>query len=434
MVVVGLVLCVGVCVMYVKYVVYVNWCLIFFFGSQSVLVVIDVYSVVFFGLFWGVFLVVLGVHVQRSQSCSADLVVACVCCVVVCLLLLVVGEFVVFYVGFELLLVFMFGYMGVLSKVGRGSYAQFMLVGYTLFGSGLLALALVVLYSLLGCSYSGGVLCSSGIGMWAHFVVLACGVGFFSKLPSFFFSAWLDVAHVEASTEGSIMLAGCYLKIGFLGVVRFVVAGNVSIVHFWAPLFLVVCITGLIACSVVLVIWVDIKRYIAGCSIVHMMLGLLGLGLSDAQIFYGTLLLVMLHSWCALMLFWVAGAAYEVGSSRCVMVLCSEGNLSLVWAVMLLVNAGFPCSIACYGELLLVCGMQRFASALVITAVFVVGIVAVSCLLFWVVLVSGRVLGNLHACTEGDYCDVFVGWGGVGVALSVVIVDVVLASLIGCLL
>lgn len=42
---------------------------------------------------------------------------------------------------------------------------------------------------------------------------------FLIKLPIFFFHLWLPKAHVEASTEGSMILAGVLLKLGSYGLI-----------------------------------------------------------------------------------------------------------------------------------------------------------------------------------------------------------------------
>ena len=39
-------------------------------------------------------------------------------------------------------------------------------------------------------------------------------VAFYTKIPSAPLHHWLLEAHVESSTEGSIILAGVYLKVG----------------------------------------------------------------------------------------------------------------------------------------------------------------------------------------------------------------------------
>lgn len=57
-----------------------------------------------------------------------------------------------------------------------------------------------------------------------------------------------------------------------------------------------VLLTGLLACTAILIVWVDVKRYIACCSIVHMMFGMLGMWFLDEMLLLGLMLVVVLHS------------------------------------------------------------------------------------------------------------------------------------------
>ena len=56
--------------------------------------------------------------------------------------------------------------------------------------------------------------CASSVGSVGTWCGLAMHVAFFTKIPSAPLHHWLLEAHVESSTEGSIVLAGVYLKIG----------------------------------------------------------------------------------------------------------------------------------------------------------------------------------------------------------------------------
>jgi len=52
---------------------------------------------------------------------------------------------------------------------------------------------------------------------------------FIVKFPIFGFHYWLPVAHVEASTIGSIILAGVLLKLGSVGLLYIVIYLNFMI-------------------------------------------------------------------------------------------------------------------------------------------------------------------------------------------------------------
>jgi NADH-quinone oxidoreductase subunit M len=55
--------------------------------------------------------------------------------------------------------------------------------------------------------------------LWINYLLVG---SFIVKFPIFGFHYWLPVAHVEASTVGSIILAGILLKLGSVGLVYLV--------------------------------------------------------------------------------------------------------------------------------------------------------------------------------------------------------------------
>lgn len=94
---------------------------------------------------------------------------------------------------------------------------------------------------------------------------------FIVKIPVFFFHAWLPKAHVEASTLGSVFLAGLLLKLGSYGFYRFANIFAINLNSYILSLGIVASIIRRILC----VIQTDLKVIIAFSSIVHIRINLI---------------------------------------------------------------------------------------------------------------------------------------------------------------
>lgn len=64
------------------------------------------------------------------------------------------------------------------------------------------------------------------------------------KIPIFIFHVWLGEAHVEASTEGSVLLAGLLLKLGTYGLWKY----NIEVLGVFKNLYLIelICVIGVV--------------------------------------------------------------------------------------------------------------------------------------------------------------------------------------------
>jgi len=85
---------------------------------------------------------------------------------------------------------------------------------------------------------------------------------FIVKFPIFGFHYWLPVAHVEASTIGSIILAGVLLKLGSIGLIYLIIYINFIIKFHWLGLGLIFLILIILRLS-------DLKIIIAYSSVAH---------------------------------------------------------------------------------------------------------------------------------------------------------------------
>ncbi len=141
------------------------------------------------------------------------------------------------------------------------------------------------------------------------FVALFCG--FAIKVPFFPLHTWLPLAHTEAPTAGSVLLAGVLLKLGTYGFLRFslpmVPDGAVA----WAPAMGWLAVAGIIYGALCCWVQRDVKKLVAYSSVSHLgfcmlgMFSLLPVGLS------GSVLYMINHGISTGALFLVVGMLYE---------------------------------------------------------------------------------------------------------------------------
>jgi NADH-quinone oxidoreductase subunit M len=223
------------------------------------------------------------------------------------------------YVFWELTLVPMYFLIGIWGGPKK-EYAAIKFFLFTLAGSVFLLIAILALY--FGSSphtFDYVELLSQN----AHFlrtfqfwVFLALYVGFAVKIPAFPLHTWLPLAHVEAPTAISVILAGILLKLGLYGLMRFsfplLPAATHELVYYIAIIALINILYGSL-CSLA---QTDIKRMIAYSSINHMGYSLLGLSALSVVGFNGALFEMVNHGIITGSLFFLVGVLYDRAHTR----------------------------------------------------------------------------------------------------------------------
>lgn len=130
------------------------------------------------------------------------------------LFVFVVLDLLLFYIGFEAVLLPMFFIIGIFGSRSRKVRASFFFFLYTLLGSVFLLLSFALLYSETGTTdlrLLAMIPCDENrqILLWFGFFI-----AFSVKVPIVPFHIWLPEAHVEAPTAGSVFLAAILLKLG----------------------------------------------------------------------------------------------------------------------------------------------------------------------------------------------------------------------------
>ena len=130
------------------------------------------------------------------------------------------------------------------------------------------------------------------------------------KIPMFPFHIWLPEAHVEAPTEGSVLLAGVLLKLGSYGFLRFLMPLFPNATYYFSPLVILISCLGIFYTSFVTLKQIDIKRIIAYSSISHMNVCILGLFTFNSIGIAGSIHLMIAHGLVSGALFFLVGMLY----------------------------------------------------------------------------------------------------------------------------
>ncbi len=238
-------------------------------------------------------------------------------------------DILLFYVFFELTLIPLFFLIGIWGGPER-RYAARKFFIYTLAGSLItflgvlgvvvfcysqanrLTFAIPELVQTANTLFRQADAASLGYGNVQFWVFLALMAGFAIKVPLVPFHTWLPLAHVEAPTAGSVLLAGVLLKIGSYGFLRLCLplAPDAS-VALGAPLVGTLAVIGIIYGAVCALAQDDIKRLVAYSSVSHLGFCMLGMFSLNAAGLTGSLLQMINHGLSTGGLFLLVGMLYE---------------------------------------------------------------------------------------------------------------------------
>ncbi|MFQ5501267.1 MAG: NuoM family protein, partial [Phycisphaerae bacterium] len=170
-------------------------------------------------------------------------------------------------------------------------------------GARIFTFDLDVLYRLAAEGYL-----SSAEQWWLFIAFFA---GFAIKVPLFPLHTWLPLAHVEAPTAGSVILAAVLLKLGTYGFLRLSLPMLPTATIALAPIIGVLAIVGILYGAVAAWVQTDIKKLVAYSSVSHLGFCLLGMFSLKMAGLTGSLLYMVNHGLSTGALFLVVGMIYE---------------------------------------------------------------------------------------------------------------------------
>jgi len=216
-----------------------------------------------------------------------------------------------FYVFFELTLVPMFFIIGIWGGPERRAAAgKFFLFTFT--GS-LFTLAAIIYLGLKGGSFDIASFAQTPIlsDRERFWLLLGFLAGFAVKVPLFPVHTWLPLAHTEAPTAGSVILAGVLLKLGTYGILRFALPVGFGTNPTVLGVVGILCVIGIIYGALVAWVQQDIKKLVAYSSVSHLGFCVLGLAALNVEGVSGSILYMINHGLSTGALFLVIGMVYD---------------------------------------------------------------------------------------------------------------------------
>ena len=175
---------------------------------------------------------------------------------------------------------------------------------------------------------------------------------------------WLPLAHVEAPTAGSVLLAGVLLKLGTYGILRLCLPMfPYACQTVGVPLMAALAVAGIIYGSLCALAQRDIKKLVAYSSVAHLGFCMLGLFALNAAGISGGVLQMINHGLSTGALFLLVGMVYDRYHTRKLDDLGGlAARLPLLACIMVFVamsSIGLPGLNGFVGEVLSLAGMFR---------------------------------------------------------------------------
>lgn len=315
-------------------------------------------------------------------------------------------DLLLFYIFFEAILIPMYLMIGVWGSRERKIRAVYLFFFYTLFGSLLMLIGLMYIYSVVGTLNLEYLLTYNFTFQEQCWLWLAFFLSFASKVPMFPFHVWLPEAHVEAPTVGSVLLAGILLKLGVYGFLRFSLTLFPLASLYFSPMVYLLSVLGVIYASLCAIRQTDLKRIIAYSSVAHMNLVTLGIFSFNTIGLEGSILQSISHGFVSGAMFLMVGIIYDRYHSRFLYYYGGLVHMMPIYAVLLLLftfaNIALPGTSSFVGEFLLLTGVYKTNT--VAATVGALGVILCGAYSLW--LYNRIIFGNLKIAHTVRFKDV----------------------------
>tara|TARA_A100001015_G_scaffold206783_1_gene231271 strand:+ start:3517 stop:5010 length:1494 start_codon:yes stop_codon:yes gene_type:complete len=321
-------------------------------------------------------------------------------------------DLVIFYLFFEAGLIPMFLIIGVWGGSKR-VYSAFKFFLFTLLGSVLMLVAIIVIYWITGTTDITSIYEIKIPKDYQNLLWLAFFSSFAVKTPMWPVHTWLPDAHVEAPTAGSVILAAILLKMAGYGFLRFSIPMFPFASEFFTPLVYTLSIIAIIYTSLVALMQDDMKKLIAYSSVAHMGYVTLGIFTLTKQGLEGSIYQMISHGLISAALFLCVGVVYDRLHSR---LISKYGGLvtylpkySFLFIVFALAALGLPGTTGFLGEFLILTGafQKNYFFAIMAT----IGVVLGAAYMLWLTkrVIFGQVINeDIKSIKDTNRLEIFM--------------------------
>ena len=288
---------------------------------------------------------------------------------------------ILFYVFWEITLVPMYFLIGVWGGPKK-EFAAIKFFIYTLSGSVFMLLAILAMYFQSTPHTFDMLELMKQQAAWTPrfqvLVFLGLYFGLSIKIPAFPFHTWLPLAHVEAPTPISVILAAVLLKMGVYGLLRLCYQIVPKGFDWFLPYLVAIAAINIVYGALCAMAQTDMKKMVAYSSVNHMGYCLLGIAGVNAAGFSGAVLQMINHGIITGALFLLVGVIYDRAHTRDI---SAFGGLAVklpvyagLMSLTVFASLGLPGLAGFVGEFL--CFLGAFPMWKYHTAISVFGIIA----------------------------------------------------------
>lgn len=280
-------------------------------------------------------------------------------------------DLLLFFLFYELELIPLYLLIAIWGGPKRG-YASTKFLIYTAF-SGIVVLAafLGIVWFSGSTSFAYDSLVTQTLPFGTQLLLLG-GIllGFGIKIPLVPLHTWLPDAHVEASTQISVLLAGVLLKLGTYGLLRFGLELFPEAWAYIAPWLAIWAAISVLYGSLNAIAQTDMKKMVAYSSVGHMGYILLASAAATPLSLLGTVFQMVSHGLISALLFLLVGVVYKKTGTRDINILRGllnpEQGLPIIGSLMVLgvmASAGIPGMVGFISEFMVFRGSYNVFTA-----------------------------------------------------------------------